>query len=76
MELKTKLKPCPFCGGNATAYKDDFEKVMISCDECGTMIGVELECGVELVNGWVATFKSPEEAAEAWNRCVMMADGG
>lgn len=63
-----KLKPCPFCSGKATAYQDDFKKVLISCDECGAMVGVALECGVELVNGWTATFKTLDEAVEFWNR--------
>lgn len=63
MELKT----CPFCGGRATAYQDNFKKVMVCCDECGAMIGIALECGVELVNGWTAIYETPEDAVNAWN---------
>lgn len=63
-----ELKPCPFCGGQATAYMDNFGKVMCSCDACGALLGVVLECGVELVNGWTALFASKEEVIEAWNR--------
>lgn len=62
-----KLKPCPFCGGKATVGVDDFNKYMVKCD-CGVMMGVSLECGTELINGWTATFDSIEKAIENWNR--------
>lgn len=62
------LQPCPFCGGGATAYKDNFGKYLVMCDECGAMIGVSLEIGKVLVNGWTAIYETPEEAVNAWNK--------
>ena len=67
---EVKLKTCPFCGGEATIYKDIYEKYLVSCNECGTLIGAELEDGVELIDGWHATFDSKSAATEAWNRRV------
>ena len=63
-----KLKPCPFCGGKATAYKDKYGKICVSCDICGAFIGIDLENGVALVDGWAATYETIEEAAKDWNR--------
>lgn len=62
-----KLKPCPFCGKTVKMYMDNYGKYLIKCS-CGLLIGIELECGCELVDGWTATFESEDEAAEAWNR--------
>lgn len=49
-----KLKPCPFCGGEAELYENYYHGCNIYCLECG----VEFECD------------SKEEAIEAWNRRV------
>lgn len=64
---ETKLKPCPFCGGEVKAYADNHNKVMISCDNCNMYFGIELEIGCELEEGWKAIHKSKEEAIEKWN---------
>lgn len=63
----TELKPCPFCGGNVTAYADRYEKVMIECDNCKMYFGVQLEIGCELKDGWKATLNSKEDAVKRWN---------
>lgn len=62
------LQPCPFCGGGASAYKDNYGKVMVQCEGCKAMLGVDLECGVPLWDGWRATFEAAEAAVAAWNR--------
>lgn len=67
---ETKLKPCPFCGDKAEIFIDDYGKSLIQCSNCGVLVGVEVENGVELKDGWRATFKTEEQAAEAWNRRV------
>lgn len=64
-----KLKPCPFCGGKAEICKDNYNNYLVSCC-CGVIMGVELEDGCELVDGWRATFNTMEEAIEAWNRRI------
>lgn len=62
------LKPCPFCGGAPHIYKDNYGKVMVQCEGCKAMLGVDLECGVPLWDGWRATFDTAEAAVAAWNR--------
>ena len=50
-----KLKPCPFCGGMNLYYV------------AGRFYGVECsDCGAKVVGA----FRTEEEVAEAWNRCV------
>ena len=66
--MAEKLKPCPFCGGEAEGYKDNYDKYLVACHGCGAMIGIKLECGTELKDGWIATLDTVEEAFEAWNR--------
>lgn len=63
-----ELKPCPFCGGKATAFKDNYDKIAFMCEKCNLYFGIELECGEELVDGWRAKINTAEEAVEAWNR--------
>ena len=49
----TELKPCPFCGGEASMYIAYDDGYYVCCDECG--------CGLPVYN-------TEEEAIEAWNR--------
>ena len=65
--MNEALKPCPFCGGEAYAAKDDYEKVIIGCLKCNLYFGIEIENGCELYDGWRATFPDKEIAIEAWN---------
>ncbi|MEG2765709.1 MAG: Lar family restriction alleviation protein [Acidaminococcaceae bacterium] len=62
-----KLKPCPFCGGKGVAFRDDYNNCGVYCSSCNAMVGVELESGVDLVDGWRATFDNEQKAVEAWN---------
>ncbi len=66
--LTHELKPCPFCSGKAEIFIDDYGKCLIQCNNCGVLVGVEVENGVELKDGWRATFETKEQATEAWNR--------
>ena len=70
-----KLKPCPFCGRGVLIAKDNHEKVLIECENCKLLFGIEIENGTELVEGWRATFDSAEEAIRAWNRRADNNDG-
>ena len=52
---------------------DDFNnKYLVMC-KCGVMMGISLEIGVEIINGWTAEFESVELAVENWNRRAEMA---
>ena len=67
--MNEKLKPCPFCGGKANVGLDDFNnEYLVMCGECGVMMGISLEIGVEIINGWTAEIESAELAIENWNR--------
>lgn len=52
-----ELKPCPFCGGEARAYKSEIvlPGYTVLCKKC---------------NATVNYFLTNEEAIEAWNRRV------
>lgn len=55
------LRPCPFCGGNATMreYKfcpSDDSRYWVNCDECGAE---------------QPSYQTEEEAAEMWNRRII-----
>ena len=52
--MSDRLLNCPFCGN-----KD----ISVSCDNYGNFC-VDCECGCNLC----ATFATPEEATEHWNR--------
>jgi len=64
------LRPCPFCGNKAVAFKDNYNKCGVYCSSCNAMIGVKLECDTELVDGWRAEFDTKEQAIAAWNKRV------
>jgi Lar family restriction alleviation protein len=48
-----KLKPCPFCGGEACVYSDGW----------GVWFGVSCKCGHH-----TDEFRTEQEAIEAWNK--------
>ena len=62
-----ELKKCPFCGGKAKLYYAPVNVVMkiscfgVSCESCKVMIGT-------VAAGKTDFFRTPDEAAEAWNR--------
>ena len=64
----SELKPCPICGGRFQPFKDNYGKCGAYCTECGMYFGVELECGVELHDGWKAQFKNEKALTDALNR--------
>lgn len=54
--MMSRLKPCPFCGGEARPTSwlhSESETYVIQCDNCHLDMG---------------EFDTEEEAAEAWNR--------
>ena len=62
-KIENKLKPCPFCGGEAhTAIEDCYgyygDDWLVFCDECSLQFG------------FTKQFETEEEAIEAWNKRV------
>lgn len=61
MSKEIKLKPCPFCGGEAKLLKDEFGSTAgwwyAACSN--------LDCGIYVV---AAVRPTPQEAAKLWNR--------
>ena len=63
---ETELKPCPFCGGEAEFYSDEFGEC-VCCKSCGATIhnGVYGEEGRKLVSAdWNARPIEDAQAAE------------
>ena len=58
----TELKPCPFCGGEAIARRDETGcRYVVACKECPVIVG----------NFW---YTEKTDAIKAWNRRVGEAD--
>ena len=55
MNNDIKLKPCPFCGGEAIIDGCDETLWIVICKECNASIGYK---------------ETEQEAIDAWNRCV------
>ena len=53
--MNDKLKPCPFCGGEAIIDGCDETLWIVICKECNASIGYK---------------ETKEEAIEAWNRRI------
>ena len=53
--MMNKLKPCPFCGGNANTYHNPFTVAehYVSCNNCNAKTDV---------------YFKKKQAIEAWNR--------
>lgn len=66
--MNIKLKPCPFCGGEAalTESPDDFS-CQVRCTKCGAETR-EIENIVSLWSHFIAYYLNAIEAAEAWNK--------
>lgn len=54
-----KLKPCPFCGGEAKINNECCAVVYIKCEECGATSGTV---------GISAEHCANDKLAEKWNR--------
>lgn len=65
---ENNLKPCPFCGGEASLYMDNHKKYFAGCENCNFYYGIEIEHDQELYEGWRAIYDTREEAIAAWNR--------
>jgi ribosomal protein S27E len=64
-EFLIKLKPCPFCGGEAALYAND--GVVVRCQKCSA--STKIKCDALGINGYV-TSHAIEDVVKAWNRRV------
>lgn len=55
-----KLKPCPFCQGEAKVYVGFMGLLYVRCDECGAIVSFD--------NSYCN--KEPQKAIEYWNRRI------
>lgn len=66
-----ELKPCPFCGWEATVTIAPTRGVVfVECKHCSAMMGRHHKGGRTDHDGFWTHFESNEEAIEAWNRRV------
>lgn len=66
----SELKPCPFCGGEATAYEYECERDIYDPDSLGyvdTEYYTRWGCGCEACGAMIAEKRTEAEAIEAWN---------
>lgn len=67
-----KLKPCPFCGGEASLLRRHkrldgggwYKIAVVECDDCGS------NSGDYIVDGHFGVNTSEQDAIDAWNRRV------
>ena len=53
--MPNELKPCPFCGGEATIRQNDLNYYYVCCKKCPAEVG----------RYW---YKRKQDAKNAWNR--------
>lgn len=58
---KIKLKPCPFCGGEAVLKRDRAGSHCVKCTNCGCMTTYQFDFGE-------GEEVSKRKAADVWNR--------
>lgn len=64
---KSKLKPCPFCGGEAMLTTNLYAGIVyIQCKCCTAMVGRKRKIVSSMIGK--EYFVNKEEAIEAWNR--------
>ena len=59
-----KLKPCPFCGGEAVLKRDRAGSHCVKCTNCGCMTTYQFDFGE-------GEEVSKRKAADVWNRRVV-----
>lgn len=65
--MEEKLKPCPFCGGEAMIVFCGYDSVpQVRCNNCLALMGGDSK-SYSAVKGDLF-FKTQDEAIEAWNR--------
>lgn len=65
-----KLKPCPFCGGEAILTHIPNGIYTVECQKCSAMMGRNHKTYNSLHSKTHTHIESIEEAQEAWNRRV------
>lgn len=65
--MTEKLKKCPFCQEKIQIFRDKYGKFAMRCTGCNLYFGIEVEDGIELVDGWRAKFDTLEQLTEAWS---------
>jgi len=68
-----KLKPCPFCGGEAKLVKRKGEaKYAIGCinQYCDSSVWLPDDVDMEKLHNYLTCFRLKEECIEAWNKRI------
>ena len=64
-DIKPELKPCPFCGGEATIERDMETDHMVKCEACSITLYRSTECYEE-----ASCRGDRQDAIDAWNKRV------
>lgn len=66
-----ELKPCPFCGGEATTKEQNiyvYEAIFVHCKNCNARVMEYFSDAPNMKGVILGREKATEKAIEAWNR--------
>lgn len=74
--MSKELKPCPFCGGEASVTREGTRRVsmLVQCDDCGCLVESPDEVGRTKPEHWAWNIRAGEPDSTPSNKADVMAD--